>query len=212
MKPVYFHLNRTKEVRYLVERFHYSGTMPANTVFCGSWHHGGGLFGDYGPIVAACVIGIPACQWKEDIVELSRLVRIDGAMLPPLSGLISKTVRWCYRPSRSRNLIVSYADKQMDHFGGVYQASSWHFAALRGPQELGIYVYGQQMHGRTAVERYGTRSVPKLRQILGTDDVHPHVDEGKYLYWKAMNKSGRAKAKRLDLQSLPYPKPDVVAA
>jgi hypothetical protein len=37
--------------------------------------------------------------------------------------------------------------------------------------------------------------------------IESHFDEGKHLYWRAMNKAGRKAAMTLGLLSLPYPKP-----
>lgn len=36
--------------------------------------------------------------------------------------------------------------------------------------------------------------------------VDPHFDEGKHIYWRALNKSGKRKALRLGLENKPYPK------
>ena len=64
--------------------------------------------------------------------------------------------------------------------------------------------------GRMANNAYGTQSPTKLNE-RGINAV-PHYDDGKHLYWRALNRSGRQKSKRLGLLSMPYPKPDAEAS
>lgn len=42
-------------------------------------------------------------------------------------------------------------------------------------------------------------------------DVQPHWDIGKHLYWRALSRSGEAKAARLELNKMDYPKPDMIS-
>lgn len=62
--------------------------------------------------------------------------------------------------------------------------------------------------GRSLNSKYGTRSLGNVTERLEGQSVAPHYDEGKFLYWKPLDRFGAAKAKRLELQSLPYPKPN----
>ena len=90
---MHFRIGHVAEAAALVERFHYSARYPANVQVCGTWHDPGGLFGDYGPAVAACIFSIPPTRWSEDVLELSRLVRAPDAKVS-LTGLISATVNF----------------------------------------------------------------------------------------------------------------------
>ncbi len=45
------------------------------------------------------------------------------------------------------------------------------------------------------------------RKISSVSSVEPHFDAGKYLYWRALTDAGKTEAIRLDLKSLPYPRP-----
>jgi len=187
----------------LVRQFHYSHRFPANVQVCGTWHEPGGLFGDYGDVVAACVFSIPPTRWREPVLELSRLVRRDDATVF-LSGLISQTTKFI--KSRSLiDLLISFADNTQGHHGGIYQACSWRFAGTRKRNMDGIIWRGEFVPGRSANKRWGTQSPNRLRG-MGID-CYPHYDEGKHLYWMALNKHGNKKAKRIGLESLPYIKP-----
>lgn len=205
---VHFHLNQREAADRLVMQWHYSHRVPSNVQLVGTWHLDGGLFGDSGEAVAACYFSLPPTRWAETVVELTRLVRCEGVELPPLSGLIAETVRWCKRKAVA-DLLVSFADWTQTHHGGIYQACSWHYAGCRERRMDGVIENGVFVPGRTANGIWGTRSPTKLAARGVT--VEPHYDEGKHLYWKALTKSGKAKAARLGLEALPYPKPSMAA-
>jgi len=188
----------------LVKTFHYSHRAPANIQLVGTFHTAGGLFGDFGPAVAAIFFSIPPTRWAEDVLELSRLVRHDDCRVP-LTRLIALA---CQRmKSDGVDLLVSFADAGAGHHGGIYQACSWAYDGQRNRSCDGVLIAGRFVPGRTCNSRYGTRSPDKLRDIL-KQDVQPHYDIGKHLYWRALSRSGKAKAVRLGLKRMAYPKPD----
>ena len=199
----HFQTGRLDEAIDLVIRHHYSRRAPATVAVAGTWHSDGGLFGDFGPVVAACLFSIPPTKWSEDVLELSRLVRCD--MPVPLTGLISATAKACR--AYGADLLVSYADQMQGHHGGIYQAASWAYAGKRNRAVDGCIVDGVFVPGRSCNKKWDTRSPTKLSEKLGRR-VRPHYDEGKHLYWRALNRAGKAKARTLGLRSMPYPKPD----
>lgn len=205
----HFAVGRVDDANSLVVAHHYSKRPPANVQVVGTWHEDGGLFGDRGDAVAACFFSIPPTRWSEPVLELSRLVRRPEVMAS-LTGLIAATANHA-RAVEDADLLVSFADWTQGHHGGVYQASSWSYAGVRERNCDGVLMDGVFIPGRSCNSRWGTRSPDKLRQITGRA-IEPHYDEGKHLYWRALNKRGKAKAERLGLASLPYPKPAQQAA
>lgn len=199
-----FRAGHVDEASQLVVRWHYSKRPPANVQFVGTWHAAGGLFGDYGPAVAACFFCIPPTRWAEGVLELARLVRAPSVSVP-LTGLISATCR--HAASSGTDLVVSYADQTQGHHGGIYQAASWNYAGCRNTVMDGLIVNGQFVPGRSCNSIWGTRSPDRLRAMFPDWDILPHYDAGKHLYWKALNKNGFKKAQRLGLKATPYPKP-----
>lgn len=202
---LHFHMGRYDDATHLVMKHHYSRRWPSNVQFVGTLHQGGGLFGTCGEAAAACVFCVPATRWSENVLELSRLVRADQRV--PLSRIIKLTVVYIKR-SGMHDLLVSFADWTQRHHGGVYQSASWNYAGQRDSAMDGLIIDGTFVNGRTCNHVYGTRSPERLRDIHPSKDIQPHYDEGKHLYWKALNKAGEKKAKRLRLESLPYPKPE----
>jgi hypothetical protein len=203
---LHFHCGQVGDAEDLVLRFHYSG-RTTTPWFVGTAHEEGGLFGDFGPAIAAVVFSPPPAQWAEEVYELSRLVRRPDADVP-LTWLISNAVRWIRRTKREADLLVSFADPAEGHHGGVYQAASWNYAYQSKRDSDGLFVNGVFVPGRTCNARYGTRSAIKLRREHPEWQIEYSRTEGKHLYWKAIRKSGHAKAQRLGLKRLPYPKPD----
>lgn len=194
----------TIEASDLVKRFHYSRRPAANIRLIATLHEPGGLFGDAGRAIAAACFSIPPTRWSEPVIELSRLVRRDG-MRVPLTMLIAHALRCLKRDGV--DLVVSYADATEKHHGGVYQAAGWSFNGFRKPIRDGNIINGTFVPCRTLNSLYGTNTVENLRYMFPRWSIEPHFDAGKYLYWRALNKSGRAKAERLNLSSAPYPKP-----
>ncbi len=193
------------EVWPLVRDFHYSHRMPANIQHCYAFRGLGGLFGDSGEVMAAAVFSIPPTRWSEEVIELSRLVR-NPTCKEPLSCLIGFACGWLRRQGWA--LAVSFADRTQNHHGGIYQAAGWNYDGCRDRRMDGLIVDGVFKPGRSCNSAWGTRSPSRLAEKLPGHHIKPHYDEGKHLYWKTLRVAGKAKGRRLGLQSLSYPKPD----
>lgn len=193
------------EVWPLIKDYHYSRRMPSNIQYVYTLRKPGGLFGDTGAIEAAIIFSIPPTRWSENVLELSRLVR-----LPECDSALSRLIGLACDALRKHHvaLLVSFADRTHNHHGGIYQASGWKYDGLRDRQMDGLIINGKFVPGRSCNNRYGTRSPDRLRKQAPELDVQPHYDEGKHLYWRPLSVAGKSRAKALGLQSKPYPKPN----
>jgi hypothetical protein len=201
----HFHTDCLDDAVDLVKRFHYSHRGPSNVQLVVTAHEDGGLFGDYGEARAAIFFSIPPTRWSEDVWELSRLVRDQEATIQ-LTQLISWAVKWI-RKQRSADLLVSFADATEGHHGGIYQAASWNYDDQRDPQNTGLIINGTYVPGRSCNSAYGTRSAAILAERHPEWTIEQRWDDGKHLYWKALDGQGEAKADRLGLKRSEYPKP-----
>jgi len=192
--------------RKLITTYHYSRRMPGCIILTATVHLGGGLFGDCGEPIAAITFSNPTAKWSEQILELSRLVRINDTDYL-LTQLISFACKEIHR-RREYDLLISFADKTHGHHGGIYQAASWFYAGMRKGAMDGLIINDKFLPGRTCNARFNTRSPERLKKLHSQWNIKPHYDEGKYLYWKPLNRSGIRKAKRLGLTLNKYPKPD----
>lgn len=189
-------IGETDAATNLVTTYHYSRRWPSNIQFVMTAHEAGGLFGNKGAALAAVVYSIPGTRWRFPVLELCRLVRRDDAKVP-LSWLIARSVAALKK--RGAHLLVSFADAQHGHHGGVYRASNWHYAGMRSAGMEGVTVGGVFVPGRSANSRWGTRSPRKLA-AMGIDAT-PKYDEGKHLYWLALTKVGESWADELFQES-----------
>lgn len=207
-----FKIGKADVVNTLVKKYHYSQRpLPIGyIVLAVSWHtEGHGLFGNEGPAQAGALFSTPPSRWKEPVIELLRLVRVDNYNGPPLTQLVSYGLNELRRRSKW-DLVVSFADSGHKHHGGIYQACSWNYHGEREGRLDGFFIGKRFIPCRTCNALYGTSSITKLKEMFKNKltTITPHHDTPKYLYWKALNKMGKAKAVRLGLESHPYPKPN----
>ncbi len=184
----------------LILRHHYSKRIPIGICFTMSIRN-------KNKIMATCYFSnMTAGHWGEDIIELSRLVKLNSFDYP-LTQLISKSLKKLKK--RGFDLVISYADSQQNHHGGIYQAASWNYHGIRGENSVcGYTIDGAFFHRRSLYSQFGSSSEDVIKKIKKTGKKVKKVKEpGKHLYWKALNKKGKQKAKKLLLNSIAYPKP-----
>src|SRR3990167_6988756 len=169
-----------------------NNTCVGSVLFCLD----GGLFVDHGESVACCVFGFPSCRWKEDVAELTRLVRHPNYKVP-LSKLISISCKYLKR--NGFDLLVSYSDLTQGHIGTVYKASGWKLNKTTSSRMVGLNVNGIYFPGRTCNANWKTRSPSKLQQLYPLWSIEPVFDIGKNMFFKCLGSRGEAKAERLGI-------------
>lgn len=107
--------------RYAVEHWHYSKSMPAGKIVkIGAWEQGqfiGCVLFSRG---ANNNIGKPYGLSQIEVCELTR-VALSGHVAP-VSRIVSIAIKMLRTQSPGIRLIVSYADPEQGHIGGIYQA------------------------------------------------------------------------------------------
>ena len=115
-------INYKEAIEFLLPR-HYSGRKPSITYSFGYYEDN--------ILKAVCTFGKPASnslcigvcgeEYSSNVYELNRLC-VDGNIKIQLSAFVS----FCLRELKQYNLIiVSYADRQMNHNGYIYQATNF---------------------------------------------------------------------------------------
>ena len=148
--------------KYAVEHWHYSQSLPAGKLAkIGVWESGRFigcvLFGRG----AAIHIGSPFGLRQTEVCELVRVALNEHIW--PVSRILSIAVRLLRQSMTGLRLIVSFADSNQGHHGGIYQASGWLF--LGESRGRAIRVNGELVHPKTCHSRYGYggQSIPWLR-------------------------------------------------
>lgn len=182
------------EAEEVMRANHYLRSFPSGWVYC--YHHDG----------AVVVFSIPANKnlgsylfaGHVEIRELARLWAPNGHRDNLLTEAIAAASK-SLRAAVGCEAIVSFADPNHGHHGGIYQAASWVYTGQS--EETRVY---RTPDGRTLSRRSfhsGSTSI--------TPDITPVRMQGKHRYVRCLTRTSR---RLLCRESLPYPKPTEVAA
>jgi len=185
--------------KYAVEHWHYSHSMPTGkTVKIGVWEN---------DVFIGCIIysqgannqiGSPFCLTMQEVCELTRVALNKHEN--PVSKIIMLAQKFLKNANPGLRLIVSYADSNQGHHGGIYQATNWIYI---GEIKLDACVlFGKPVHRRTIFSRYGTNSIEWLRKNI--DPCAAWVDgAGKHKYLMPLDGTMR---RQIEPLRKPYPK------
>jgi hypothetical protein len=140
--------------KYAVENWHYSEVLPyGKIVKVGAWESGTFIGVVLFSPGACSYIGRPFGLTQFECCELVRIALKKHSS--PVSRIAALAIRFLKAQSPGIKLIVSYADPEQGHHGGIYQAGNWIYCGTSQPQKAVIY-QGKVMHKRSAVTRFGT--------------------------------------------------------
>jgi hypothetical protein len=155
--------------KYAVEHWHYSKRMPAGkNVFIGVWEDerfiGVVIFGRG----IAPQIGSPYALTQMQACELVRVALTKHSA--PVSRIVSIAMRMLRRQSPGVRLVVSYADPNFGHNGGIYQAMNWVYVGEAGERRQ-WFVNGEwrndvHIHRSPMRAQFPTRTTPRKHKYL----------------------------------------------
>lgn len=185
--------------RHAVTHWHYSKSMPVGkSVRIGVWEDGQYI----GCVVfargAAMNLGKPYGLKQTEICELARVAL--SRHHTPVSRILAIAVKML-RKIYDVRLIVSFADKDQDHHGGIYQACGWLYTGDTGQHWIFENKDGQRLHPRQ-VSASGLR--PEFGVVKRVDKIADCVRvraKGKHRYVLPLCPEVAAR-----LKPLPYPK------
>lgn len=73
----------------------------------------------------------------------------------PVSRIVAISFKLLRQVCPGIKLIVSFADTNQNHHGGIYQAGNWIYSGQSKSADEYL-VHGQRMHGRSMRAKYGT--------------------------------------------------------
>lgn len=188
------------QAEYACRRWHYSKKIPKSKIVkIGVWENGifiGVVLFSTG---ANNNIGKP---YQLEVTEVCELTRIAlNGHLTPVSRILSISLQFLKKSNPRLKLVVSYADLDQGHHGGIYQATNWIYTG-KSKTQLSIKIHGVIDHRKTVYDRYGTNSFEWIKNNIDADAEKIH-DQGKHKYLMVLDKGIREK---ISLLSLPYPK------
>jgi hypothetical protein len=179
--------------RYACEHWHYSRCLPpSKTAKFGVWENG--------KFVGAVVYGVGATsslvkQYGLQMQEGCELIRI--AMChhqTPVSKIVAISLRILKKTFPGLRLVVSFADPEQGHHGGIYQAGGWIFNGNSQSSDEYIYL-GKRWQGRAFRHKYkGMEKHPSVQIVRGSS---------KHRYLMPLDSEMRKKILPL---ARPYPK------
>lgn len=174
--------------KYACENWHYSRCLPAGKlVKIGAWEDkkfiGVVLFGRG----ASPSLGAKFNLSQDQCVELVR-VAMRGHKTE-VSRIVSIALKFLKKSNSGLRLIVSFADPDKGHIGGIYQAGNWIYCG-KSPETKELFISGKWVHWRGGFYNK-TKSTPC------------RVMEGKHRYLMPLDSKMRDGIKPL---SRPYPK------
>lgn len=203
-----------KAAREFYRKYHYAKGCSNNAMSYGVYHS---VTND---LLACISFQVPCSEnvrasilgeaYKSNVAELGRLaikrgVHIAASMFVPIA------INAYVKEREARGMIpvyalVSYADSEQEHYGGVYQAMSWIYTGS-APTSKAFY---RDATGRIRHPRQNTRNISKAEaKAKGWTVI---VKAGiKYRYIKMISGSKRFRRRLLKgsrYQALPYPKPE----
>lgn len=190
-----------KAAKYAVEHWHYSYTMPkSKLVKIGAWEND--------RFIGVVIFGVGATA---DLVKSYGLTRTQGCELvrvaltnhqAPVSRIIAIALKMLRRANPGLRLVVSFADPEQGHVGGIYQAGGWLYVGQSQASEEYI-VNGKRWHGRAL--RHEKPGHLTTKQALAIMDPGYRVVMGsaKYRYLYPLDDAMRQQLAPL---AKPYPK------
>ncbi len=150
-------------IRPMMEENHYLHSMPAAPRYCFGVYLGTALKGG-AVFTAGARLGHHVLAARpSDVVTLARLWLADDLQVNSESRVLGILVRWLRR-NTAHKAVLSYADPEAGHTGGIYQAVGWLYLGLTEGDAMLDTGDGQLLHRRSAYDRFGSNSVGMLQR------------------------------------------------
>ena len=162
--------------KYAVLHWHYSKAMPAGkNIYIGAWEDG--------KFIGCVIFGAGSGNSTNGSSyglnrshEMAELVRVALTKhKTPVSRIVSVALKFLKKQSPKIRLVISMADPEHGHTGGIYQAGNWIYSGQTKP-DVQYFSHGKWVHHRTATSRGSAKGLPsrkllpKYRYLMPLDD------------------------------------------
>jgi len=185
--------------KFACEHWHYSRCMPAGKLAkVGVWEDG--------KYIGVVLFGRGASPFLKDKygleqIECVELVRVAlNKHSTSVSRILSIAFAILTKTMQGLRLIVSFADPEQGHIGGIYQAGNWVYTGDSLPTRMWL-IKGKRMHERSVGAIYGTTIPSEIKKLY--PDMRIEIAPGKHRYLMPLDKE---MAKQIESLRKPYPK------
>jgi hypothetical protein len=193
--------------KFAVEHWHYSERLPSGKlVKVGVWE-GGQFIGCvlYGDGANKDLLAPYGLKYEEGCELVRIALRAHHA---PVTRIVSIAMKLLKRACPGLRLVVSFADPEQGHHGGIYQAGNWVYAGKSGAADEYILA-GKRIHGRSLRAKRAamgmTNSAEKNVLEWAQKYVSPRIrmvsGSQKYRYLYALDAELRRKIQSLALEA-----------
>jgi hypothetical protein len=152
------------------------------------------------PVSSTLCKGICGEEYKDEVIELTRLWVKDGTPKNTESFFIGNTIKRV-----PKKIIVSFADPSVGHIGTVYQATNWIYTGLSAKRKRWRLKNNDINHNHRAITQKYTYN--EIREKFS--DIMEYVDaprKHRYIYFNCNKKEKEILMKKLRYKVHKYPK------
>jgi len=195
-----------KITKAFIIKNHYSHTISSSVkASIGFYYHN--------ELVTAIVyghpIGINVGTWLQvpegSYAELIRVFSIDSLPKNTESYCLARSFEFLKKNKPELKYLISYADPTHGHVGYIYQATNWKYVGKQRGMDRIFTIDGKSVHRRTANATYGTSSVQKLSELLGSR-FSVTITYPKHIYLMCLGSHKEKQEWYKKFVQLPYPK------
>jgi hypothetical protein len=188
--------------KYACEHWHYSKTMPVHPIVAiGVWED---------TKYIGCVLFYRGAS--SNLLNPYGLKNIEGCELTrvaldkhlcPVSRIVAIAIKMLHKKDKGLRIIVSFADANHGHAGGIYQAGNWIFCGDSSNSKSFIDKAGKRWHTRQVSVTGHRIQYGKSRPVPKPSDCAVIMEIGKHRYLMPLDDAMR---KQIEPLRKPYPK------
>ena len=191
--------------KYACINWHYSKSVPVGKLIkVGAWEDGKFI----GVVIfsrgANAKIGMPYNLTQCECCELTRVAMRTHKCF--VSQVLAEAIKFLKKMCPSMRLIISYADIEQGHYGGIYQATNWIYEGKTTGARYFI-IHGKKTHPKSLHSKYHmyVGFMQNIEWVKENIDKKASVyyDNGKHKYLFPLDKKMRKQVIKLNK---PYPK------
>jgi hypothetical protein len=182
--------------KYACENWHYSKKIPVfKCLYVGVWESKRFVGVIIFSIGANCNSGKPYGLEQINICELTRVALRQHTA--PVTRIISIALKFLRLKCPGVRLVVSYADPEQNHHGGIYQGGNWVYVGTTNGGTSQMVINGIRHHKKTVRSKYGHNNAALIHNVKWIQPLEKH----KYLM--PLDDEMR---NQIELLRKPYPK------
>lgn len=217
----------TKHVaKDFIEKHHYTHKMGSTRyalgLFCTKVDTNPFFVGDGEALIGCMTYGHPVSNRAVDsicktipialdsVLELTRLVVLDGTQKNTESWFIGQSFDWLRKNDPGVKILISYADPEQYHTGTIYRATNWLYqgcgvSKIMPDFSIKLFEDSEWIHSRTVGSKFGNKNIENLARTIGhTFWRKEETAKHRYLYFLCHKKEKERFLKDLKIPVFDY--------